>query len=137
MKGNEAIIRKLFPLDGNQFYGILPSNWFDIQVQKSGPSVSIQTASGNIAASSLSSYSVQTGIGTVSLAGVEGIKVQTTDGIVPLSASPSGVSSITVTGKGWGHRIGMSQYGAKAFAERGWTAEQILEHYFPGAEVSF
>ncbi|OPX02892.1 SpoIID/LytB domain-containing protein [Geobacillus proteiniphilus] len=137
VKGNETTIRKLFPLDGNQFYGILPSNWFDIQVQKSGPSVSIQTTSGNIAASSLSSYSVQTGNGTVSLADVEGIKVQTTDGIVPLSASPSEVNSIIVTGKGWGHRIGMSQYGAKAFAERGWTAEQILEHYFRGAEVSF
>ncbi|MGG3832577.1 SpoIID/LytB domain-containing protein [Geobacillus thermocatenulatus] len=137
VKGNETTIRKLFPLDSNQFYGILPSNWFDIQVQKSGPSVSIQTTNGRVAASSLSSYSVQTENGTVSLAGVEGINVQTTDGIMPLSASPSGISSITVTGKGWGHRIGMSQYGAKAFAERGWTAEQILEHYFPGAQVSF
>ncbi|KJE28219.1 SpoIID/LytB domain protein [Geobacillus kaustophilus] len=137
IKGNETTIRKLFPLESNQFYGILPSNWFDIQVEKNGPSVSIQTVNGNIAASSLSSYSVQTGNGTISLANVGEIKVQTTAGITPLSSSPSGVRSIVVTGKGWGHRIGMSQYGAKAFAERGWTAEQILEHYYRGAEVSF
>lgn len=41
----------------------------------------------------------------------------------------------TFTGAGWGHRIGMSQYGAKAMAENGFTAAEILTHYFPGTTV--
>ncbi len=33
-------------------------------------------------------------------------------------------------GKGWGHGLGMSQYGAKGMAEAGFNFIQILEHYF-------
>lgn len=40
--------------------------------------------------------------------------------------------SYTFKGKGYGHGIGMSQYGAKGFADNGYTYEQILAHYFPG-----
>ena len=35
-----------------------------------------------------------------------------------------------ITGKGWGHGIGLSQYGAKGFAEHGWTYDGILAHYY-------
>ena len=38
-------------------------------------------------------------------------------------------------GKGWGHGLGMSQYGAKGMAEAGFNFIQILEHYFTGAKV--
>jgi|GEM_PF-1708108 len=36
-------------------------------------------------------------------------------------------------GGGWGHGLGMSQWGAKAFAEAGMSAPAILERYYPGA----
>jgi stage II sporulation protein D len=36
-------------------------------------------------------------------------------------------------GGGWGHGLGMSQWGAKAFAEAGMKASAILERYYPGA----
>ena len=36
---------------------------------------------------------------------------------------------------GYGHGVGMSQYGANALALEGLSAEEILEHYFPGAKV--
>ncbi|MGB7604934.1 MAG: SpoIID/LytB domain-containing protein [Lutisporaceae bacterium] len=39
------------------------------------------------------------------------------------------------TGKGWGHGLGMSQYGAKGMAEAGFNYIQILEHYYTGAKV--
>jgi stage II sporulation protein D len=42
---------------------------------------------------------------------------------------------IVITGRGWGHGAGMCQYGAYKMAELGRTAESILEHYFPTAEV--
>ena len=47
-------------------------------------------------------------------------------------AAPGGGSGITITGAGWGHGVGMSQYGAKAMAEQGHTYEDILNFYFTG-----
>ena len=38
-------------------------------------------------------------------------------------------------GKGWGHGVGMSQYGAMNLAKSGWNAEKILTHYFPGTKI--
>ncbi|MBQ7545136.1 MAG: SpoIID/LytB domain-containing protein [Synergistaceae bacterium] len=38
-------------------------------------------------------------------------------------------------GRGWGHGVGMSQWGAMAMAEKGYTAEKILMHYYPGTTV--
>jgi stage II sporulation protein D (peptidoglycan lytic transglycosylase) len=35
-------------------------------------------------------------------------------------------------GRGWGHGVGLSQFGAKGMADRGYTYPQILEHYYPG-----
>lgn len=37
--------------------------------------------------------------------------------------------------KGIGHGYGLSQYGAKAKAEEGWTAEEILEYFYSGVQV--
>jgi stage II sporulation protein D len=39
------------------------------------------------------------------------------------------------TGKGWGHGLGLSQWGALAMAKAGWTAERILGYYYPGTSV--
>ena len=43
--------------------------------------------------------------------------------------------SITVTTRGFGHRVGMSQYGAQAMARAGETCEGILAHYYTGTEL--
>ena len=43
--------------------------------------------------------------------------------------------TITVTTRGFGHRVGMSQYGAQAMAKEGSTCAQILAHYYTGAEL--
>ena len=39
-----------------------------------------------------------------------------------------------MVGRGWGHGIGMSQWGAYGFAKNGWTYEKILKHYYTGIE---
>ena len=36
----------------------------------------------------------------------------------------------TLNGHGWGHGIGMSQYGALGYAQHGWSYDRILGHYF-------
>ncbi|RKD28032.1 stage II sporulation protein D [Caminicella sporogenes DSM 14501] len=38
-------------------------------------------------------------------------------------------------GKGWGHGLGMSQWGAKKMAELGYTYEEILKHYYTGTKL--
>ncbi|MGE5578508.1 MAG: SpoIID/LytB domain-containing protein [Bacillota bacterium] len=42
-----------------------------------------------------------------------------------------GPAAYALRGSGWGHGIGMSQYGAKAMAESGVLAPAILSHYYP------
>ena len=42
---------------------------------------------------------------------------------------------ITVTTRGFGHRVGMSQYGAQAMAQSGSSFSEILAHYYTGTEL--
>ena len=39
------------------------------------------------------------------------------------------------TTDGYGHCVGMSQYGAFAYAKQGWNYQQILAHYYPGTTL--
>ncbi len=41
-------------------------------------------------------------------------------------------TTITFTAYGFGHGVGMSQYGAQAMAKNGFTFYEILSHYYPG-----
>lgn len=45
------------------------------------------------------------------------------------------VSSVTVWGGGWGHNVGMSQYGAQGRARAGQTFLQILNAYYTGVDI--
>jgi SpoIID/LytB domain protein len=59
-------------------------------------------------------------------------------GILP-TASPavgSGLTSVTISGHGWGHGRGMGQYGAYGYALAGWSYSQILAHYYGGTVPS-
>ncbi|MBR6688868.1 MAG: stage II sporulation protein D [Clostridia bacterium] len=42
---------------------------------------------------------------------------------------------LTITTHGYGHGIGMSQYGANGAAKAGYTYKQILNHYYPGTTL--
>ena len=55
----------------------------------------------------------------------------------PIPAKPAAVTATTfvVSGRGWGHGVGMSQYGALGFAQDGWTYDQILSHFYVGATL--
>ena len=43
---------------------------------------------------------------------------------------------IHISTRGYGHRVGMSQYGAEAMAVHGSDYQQILAHYYPGTQLS-
>src|SRR5438105_12134472 len=40
-----------------------------------------------------------------------------------------------VTGHGWGHGIGLSQYGAYGYAQHGLKYDKIVAHYYPGTTL--
>lgn len=44
-------------------------------------------------------------------------------------------NTITITSNGYGHGVGMSQYGANGMAKNGSNYKQILEHYYTGIKV--
>src|SRR5436190_8839228 len=40
-----------------------------------------------------------------------------------------------ISGHGWGHGIGMSQYGAYGYALHGWTYDRIVQDYYTGTTI--
>ncbi len=55
---------------------------------------------------------------------------------IPAGADdPPPQATIVFDGGGFGHGVGMSQFGARAQALAGWTAEDITGFYYPGTEV--
>ena len=55
--------------------------------------------------------------------------------VIDRSVDPDGTRRFTFYGKGWGHGTGMCQVGAYGMAQRGYTAEQIVTHYYTGVTV--
>ncbi|HKP68466.1 MAG TPA: SpoIID/LytB domain-containing protein [Pyrinomonadaceae bacterium] len=45
-------------------------------------------------------------------------------------------TSYTFTGRGWGHGVGMCQYGAYGLAKMGVKADEIIKHYYTGVDVT-
>src|SRR5689334_10344670 len=39
-------------------------------------------------------------------------------------------------GRGWGHGVGMSQWGAEGYARHGYTYEKILAHYYRNTHIA-
>jgi len=50
------------------------------------------------------------------------------------STAPGG-GTFFVSGHGWGHGVGLAQYGAYGYALHGWTYDQIVAHYYPGTDL--
>ena len=58
---------------------------------------------------------------------------------VPVKTRPQPVGPASgqflFRGKGWGHGVGLSQWGAKALADKGWDFKKILSFYYPGTKL--
>jgi stage II sporulation protein D len=53
---------------------------------------------------------------------------------MPAGPQP-GEPVFVITGRGWGHGVGMSQWGANGFARRGSSYDRILAHYYRGTTI--
>jgi stage II sporulation protein D len=58
--------------------------------------------------------------------------------LLPSPAQPATdiPASFTFGGAGWGHGVGLSQYGARGMALEGKSETEILQHYYPGTSVA-
>lgn len=92
-----------------------PESWFTITTYTDGGGVAEMTIGGEI----YSGTGLRTVLGLRSTA-------------FTVEASPT---EIRITTRGFGHRVGMSQYGADAMAASGSSYMQILAHYYPGTEL--
>ncbi len=52
-----------------------------------------------------------------------------------LAAPAQGASSLVIRGAGYGHGVGLSQYGTLGFANAGWKHDRILAHYYTGTKL--
>lgn len=43
--------------------------------------------------------------------------------------------NVNINVKGYGHGVGMSQYGAEGMARKGYTYDQIIKHYYTGVDI--
>jgi len=93
-----------------------PTSWFTITTYTEGGGVAAMTICGETYA----------GTQLRSLLGLRSTAFT-------VAASPE---TISITTKGYGHRVGMSQYGADAMAVTGSTFERILAHYYPGTVLT-
>jgi stage II sporulation protein D len=89
--------------------------------------VSVISGSGKVSQLTGDTFSVLTSSGTS--------KVTTSGGTTTANATTSADGTFTLTGTGNGHNVGMSQYGAKAMAEQGYSYEDILEFYYTNITI--
>ncbi len=78
------------------------------------------------------------GVDTISICGHEysGTEIRQKLGLRSTSFVMTAVgNTVTVTTKGFGHRVGMSQYGADAMAVSGSSYEEILTYYYQGTKL--
>ena len=59
----------------------------------------------------------------------------TTDTLPTTTVVSTASSVLAVSGHGWGHGLGLSQWGAYGYAKHGWTFDRILAHYYLGTTL--
>ena len=79
-------------------------------------SVSVLSASGKTTANTGSGMTIMTSAGKEKISGIK--------------------SAYFIDGKGYGHGVGLSQYGAQYAAKAGYTYTQILSTYYPGTTIT-
>ncbi len=115
------------------FFGLRSQKY---TITSSNTPVSAVYASGNSGSKQLSSFST-IGSGGISSSGAN-IYVTGSSGTKTYTASANqsvAPGTYILNGAGWGHGIGMSQWGAKAMADKGFNYKEILSFYYNGTTL--
>lgn len=118
-------------------YTFFLSNLFDFTMTgESGPEVAVLNGAGQkntlTELGSIMAVSFDRTIGILN-GGSGNFYVQDAEGLTTQNKYPSG--QITFNGHGWGHGVGMSQWGAYQMAKEGKKYKEILTFYYTGIEV--
>ena len=62
---------------------------------------------------------------------IGGMKIRSTD----CRIRTDGADIVFENGRGFGHGVGLCQWGMQGLARRGWKAGAILHHYYPGCRL--
>lgn len=86
----------------------------------------------------MTTYTSGDGVATMQIGGktYQGTQLRSMLGLRSTAFAVEVVSGeIRITTKGFGHRVGMSQYGADAMAAGGSSYREILAYYYPGTQL--
>lgn len=117
------------------------SQRFQINGQSGGGSGGLFVNDPATPLASLDGAAVLSGSGVQTTLQGETATVITSTGTVSVTAGGAGTfsrsagGSFTITGTGNGHNVGLSQYGAKAMAELGYSYEEILQFYYTDVTI--
>ena len=115
--------------DLNRFVQIINSNYSEAKLSPSNISNQI----------SIVSYTDGGGIREITLGGVtiSGVEFRRIFGLNSASFNLEFLSNqVNINCKGFGHGVGMSQWGANVMAEEGKSYEEILKHYYTGININ-
>src|SRR6266496_4089335 len=55
--------------------------------------------------------------------------------VLVLAPCASAGTVFVIDGRGWGHGVGLNQWGAEGYARHGWSYKRILGHYYPHTRI--
>ncbi|MFB4165199.1 SpoIID/LytB domain-containing protein [Alteribacillus sp. JSM 102045] len=109
----------------------LKSTMFDLEEESS--SVKVKTADGSEESyDSALGMTIRHSDGSDEVVSYENLAVRTSSGVEYVGTT---ASSFIIDGKGHGHGLGMSQWGAYKMAQDGHTFREILKHYYTGIDI--
>ncbi|MCC5911546.1 MAG: SpoIID/LytB domain-containing protein [Clostridiaceae bacterium] len=110
----------------------LRSTWFTVD-GGGEKSIVLRSSNGSFDSTSLQNKAVISSTGISKITNLSNIKMY--NGKNYKGIDRQDVDYFIFNGKGFGHGLGMSQYGAKKMAEDGFSFKEILEHYYTGVKV--
>lgn len=129
VKANGEILKMKYPDLFRSGLNGLPSTLFDIVPSASYTVLGADGAAGTV--NSSENVSVLSSTGKVSVAG-NGTVIMGSDTKARVISSTPGFLFI---GRGYGHGLGMSQWGVKGMADNGYDYKQILQHYYRNVTI--
>lgn len=131
MRGNITFTKQQPRLpNGTGALYALRSTMYTVQA-KSTPVV-VAGSQGNVTLTSLQNAYVASAQGVSQLPAAAQFTVRSKAGMSSIHAEPT---SFIFNGSGWGHGVGLSQWGAKGMADLGHSYEEILLHYYRGIQI--
>jgi len=128
-KGNYDLIND----STRSFFGLYSQKY---TITPPGGSTSSLTAASSSGRAPVKSYYIRSSSATVS--NPANVCVIGSGGVASHAGSSSAVNSTdayVINGSGWGHGVGMSQYGAKGMADKGFGYKDIITFYYKGVYI--